>query len=60
MLIEDSTSIYDTTEKQYNDLSDWNDQYGEVDIVEDIDLDLDISQTFKHSEIDEDGENYPL
>ena len=60
MLIEDSTSIYDTTEKQYNDLSNWNDQYGEVDIVEDIDLDLDISQTFKQSEIDEDGENYPL
>ena len=58
MLIEDSLSTYDTTEKQYNDLSDWNDQYGEVNIVEDIDLD--ISETFNQNEIDEDGENYPL
>jgi hypothetical protein len=58
MLIEDSVSTYDTTEKQYNDLSDWNDQYGEVDIVEDIDMN--ISEVFNQSEIDEDGENYPL
>ena len=50
MLIEDSVSTYDTTEKQYNDLSDWNDQYGEVDI----------SEAFNQNEIDEDGENYPL
>ena len=35
MLISDSSSSYDTTEKEYNDLSDWDTQYGEVDITED-------------------------
>ena len=35
MLISDGSSSYDTTEKEYNDLSDWDTQYGEVDITED-------------------------
>lgn len=35
MLISDSSSSYDTTEKKYNDLSDWDTQHGEVDITED-------------------------
>lgn len=35
MLISDSSSSYDTSEKEYNDLSDWDTQYGEVDITED-------------------------
>ena len=35
MLISDSSSSYDTTEKEYNDLSDWDTQHGEVDITED-------------------------
>jgi len=35
MLISDSTSSYDTTEKEYKDLSDWDTQHGEVNITED-------------------------
>ena len=35
MLISDSSSSYDTTEKEYNDLSDWGEQHGEIDITED-------------------------
>ena len=35
MLISDSSSSYDTSEKEYNDLSDWDTQHGEVDITED-------------------------
>lgn len=35
MLISDSSSSYDTTEKEYNDLSGWGEQHGEVDITED-------------------------
>ena len=35
MLISDSSSSYDTTEKEYNDLSDWGEQHGEIDITGD-------------------------
>ena len=34
MLISDSSSSYDTSEKEYNDLSDWDDeQHGDVDFL---------------------------
>lgn len=36
MMIEDSGNAYDTTEKVYNDLSDWREQRGEVSIDEDL------------------------
>ena len=36
MMIEDSGNAYDTTEKVYNDLSDWREQHGEVSIDEDL------------------------
>jgi hypothetical protein len=35
MMISDGDSLYDTEEKVYNDLSDWGEQHGEVDIIED-------------------------
>jgi hypothetical protein len=34
MMIEDGRSTYDTSEKIYNDLSDWKTQYGEVGMEE--------------------------
>lgn len=34
MMIEDGRSTYDTSEKIYNDLSDWKTQHGEVDMEE--------------------------
>jgi len=38
MLISDSESVYDTSEREYNDLSDWGEQHGEIDVVKDIDV----------------------
>ena len=35
MMISDGDSLYDTEEKVYNDLSDWGEQHGEIDITED-------------------------
>ena len=35
MMISDGDSLYDTGEKVYNDLSDWGEQHGEIDITED-------------------------
>ena len=35
MMISDGDSLYDTEEKVYNDLSDWGEQHGENDIVDD-------------------------
>lgn len=59
MMMKDSESFYDTDEgKDYNDLSDWNEQYGEVNIVND--LQLDIREVTIQNDIDEDGENYPI
>lgn len=34
-MISDGDSLYDTEEKVYNDLSDWGEQHGEIDITED-------------------------
>lgn len=34
MMIEDGRNTYDTSEKIYNDLSDWKTQHGEVDMEE--------------------------
>ena len=36
MMISDGDSLYDTEEKVYNDLSDWGEQHGEIDIIEDV------------------------
>lgn len=58
MMIADSVATYDTSEKEYNDLSDWKKQYGEMDIVGDIDLTT--NGASNQSEIDEDGESYQL
>ena len=58
MMIGDSEAYYDTEEKKYNDLSDWNNQDGEVDIFQEK-IDNTSSKTVSH-EIDEDGENYPI
>lgn len=38
MIVEDSVSSYDTSEKIYNDLSDWSEQQGEVDITKDDEI----------------------
>ena len=32
MMLSDSKSFYDTTPKEYNNLDDWNEQYGEIKI----------------------------
>jgi len=34
MMISDSDSLYDTEPKVYNDLSDWGEQHGEIDITD--------------------------
>ena len=38
MMVEDSVSIYDNSEKIYNDLSDWKTQHGEVTIDEELEV----------------------
>jgi hypothetical protein len=40
MMIGDSETFYDTEEKEYNDLSDWDTQHGEVPIVNEDELAL--------------------
>ncbi len=58
MMIGDSEAYYDTEEKKYNDLSDWNNKDGEVDIFQEK-TDNTSSKT-QSPNIDEDGENYPI
>lgn len=38
MLLSDSVSAYDTSEKNYNDLSNWKKQHGEVEMVEENEI----------------------
>jgi hypothetical protein len=59
MMIGDSEAFYDTEEKVYNDLSDWDTQHGEIDVTYEEDF-YTTEDLTSHDQIDEDGENYPI
>jgi hypothetical protein len=59
MMIGDSEAFYDTEEKVYNDLSEWGEQHGEVNITVEEDI-YTTEDSITHDILDEDGENYPI